>query len=194
MKKLLILISLFGFISPSLYAGKKKVCSFAISPENIKVTWTAFKTPKKVGVEGTFTDLKFEGPMSGNSMDEVIKASTFLIKTDSVETKDPARNIKIAQFFFKKMNGDASISGKVASMDDKFINLEVTMNQKALIVPLSYKVKGSKLSATGTLDVLDFAMDESLKSITTACSEKHEKKTWNDVNLSLEANFKKTCK
>jgi YceI-like domain len=194
MKKLLILISLFGFISPSLHAEKKKVCSFTINPENIKVTWTAFKTPKKVGVGGTFSNLKFEGALNGNSIDEIIKSSTFLIKTDSVDTKDPARDIKIAQFFFKKMKGEAAISGKVESMDGQFINLAVTMNEKILVVPLAYKIKGSKLSASGTLDVLDFAMDESLKSITMACSEKHEKKTWSDVNLSLETTFKKICK
>lgn len=191
MKKLILLTSLFIFLSPSSFS---KNCSFTTKPENIKVTWTAFKTPKKLGVEGTFTDLKFEGPMGGNSMDEIIKSSTFHVNTDSVETKDPARNTKIAQFFFKKMKGDAAISGKVTSMDKDFINLEITMNGKSLVVPLSYKIKGSKLKATGTLDVLDFAMDESLKSITMACSEKHEKKTWSDVNLSLEANFKKTCK
>jgi YceI-like domain len=191
MKKLIILTSLFVFLSPSSFS---KTCSFTTKPENIKVTWTAFKTPKKVGVAGTFNDIIFDGPMSGNSIDEIIKSSTFLIKTDSVETKDLARNLKIAQFFFKKMNGNASISGKVVGMDDKFINLEVSMNEKTLVVPLLYKVKGSKLTATGTLDVLDFSMDESLKGITMACRELHENKTWSDVNLSLEANFKRICK
>lgn len=191
MKKLIIFTSLFLTLSNPSFG---KICSFTITPENIKVTWTAFKTPKKVGVGGTFSNISFNGPLSGNSIDEIIKSSTFLIKTDSVDTKDPARDIKIVQFFFKKMKGDGPILGKVTGMDKEFINLEVSMNEKSLVVPLSYKIKGSKLNAAGTLDVLDFAMDESLKSINMACSEKHEKKTWSDVNLSLEAKFKKVCK
>jgi len=190
-KKIIFLTSLIIFLSPSSFA---KTCSFTIKPENIKVTWTAFKTPKKVGVGGTFSDIKFDGPMNGKSIEEVIKSSTFLIKTDSVSTNDTARDIKIAQFFFKKMKGDSSISGKVVNMDKEFINLEVSMNENSIVVPLAYKIKGSKLSAAGTLDVLDFAMNESLRGINMACNELHEKKTWNDVNLSLQATFKKDCK
>jgi hypothetical protein len=191
MKKLFLLISLLVFLPFSTFA---KTCTFTTNPKDIKVTWTAFKTPKKVAVNGTFRDIKFDGPMSGNSIDEILKSSSFLIKTDAVDTKDAARDVKVAQFFFKKMTGEATISGKVTSMDKETINLEITMNGKTLEVPMSYKIKKSKLSAKGELDVLNFGMDESLKSINQACSDLHEKKTWSDVGLSLEATFKKSCK
>ncbi|MFI5390529.1 MAG: YceI family protein [Bacteriovoracales bacterium] len=191
MKKLFLLISLLVFLPFSTFA---KTCTFTTNPKNIKVTWTAYKTPQKVAVNGTFEDIKFEGPMSGKSIDEIVKSSTFLIKTDSVDSKDKARDMKIAQFFFKKMTGEAAISGKVTSMDKETINLEITMNGKSVTVPMSYKIKKSKLSAKGELDVLNFGMEESLKSITQACSEKHEKKTWSEVGLALQASFKKSCK
>ena len=194
MKKLLTLICLSLFLSPSLYAGKKKNCIYSITPNDIKVTWTAFKTPKKVAVPGTFSDLGIQGTLEGKSIEEIVKSSTFNINTDLVDTKDKARDAKVAQFFFKKMKGPASITGKVEAMDRGVMSLSITMNEKTLVLPLTYKIKKNKLTASGVLDVLNFAMDESLKSITAACKEKHEDKTWSDVDLSLEAAFKKTCK
>ncbi len=182
------------FLTFNSFAAKKKSCTYSITPEDIKVTWTAFKTPKKIGVNGTFSDLGIKGPMEGSSIKEIVSGSSFHINTDLVDTQDKARDVKIAQFFFKKMMGDPAISGKVESMDGKKIILSITMNNKTQSIPLTYKIRKSKLSASGSLDVLNFSMDESLKSITAACKEKHEDKTWSDVNLAMEANFKKTCK
>jgi hypothetical protein len=160
----------------------------------VKVIWTAFKTPKKLGVNGTFSKIDLQGHFSGNSIKEIVTGSSIKINSQSVDTKDKGRDANISENFFKKVTGDPVITASVESMDEHFINLHITMNNKKILVPLSYKIHRNKLEAKGTLDIFDFGMADSLKSLAEVCKEKHEDKSWNDVDLKLEANFKKKCK
>lgn len=67
------------------------------------------------------------------------------------------------------------------------------MNAKEQIVPMGYKVENNKLIAKGFLDILDFGMKGQLESLNQACRAKHEGKTWNDVEIGLEIDFKTDC-
>lgn len=176
--KLFSLLCLFAFSQVS-YA----VCT--IDKENLKVKWTAFKTPQKVGVSGAFTDLKYSGNNSGPSLEAALKEASLIIDSSKIDTNNPARDSKIVKFFFSNAMGDNKITAKVKSVSNNIANLEVTMNNKTVEVPLSLSLEKSKLTATGHLDILDFSMSKSLKAINKACYALHEGKTWSHVIVEV---------
>jgi len=52
---------------------------------------------------------------------------------------------------------------------------------------------GKELEAEGYIDLADFKMLPSLKSINKACYDLHKGKTWQDVKIEIELELKKVC-
>lgn len=157
------------------------------------INWKAYKTPAKAGVGGSFKEFTLSTSKEAKSIKDALKKATFTIDTTSVFTKNPARDKKIATFFFKTMAGGEMIKGKVLNVTDKKVTVALTMNGKTVEAPLAYTFENNKFVANGVIDVLDFAMNDELKAINKACYSLHEGKTWSDVNIEITSNFK-TCK
>lgn len=192
MKKLISLALIT--LSCSAFA-KPQICSYEYAKEGSTVSWTAFKTPKKVGVGGKFTDFAIKAK-SAKSVAEMLGGATFEINSQSVETGDKARDVKIEQFFFKKMLKGTKITGKVLKSSEGKADVEITMNGSTSVVPMTskYDEKTKKVTLTGDIDVLSFGMKSNLATLTKACFEKHEGVTWPNVNIELSANVKSDCK
>lgn len=179
----LLITALFTF---NIYA----TCQY--TNDSIKVNWTAFKTPKKVGVKGTFSKVKLTPNKTSGTIAEILQGSQVTINTKRVDTGDKARDGKIATFFFSTMNDGKKIVTKIVKADDKTITLDIKMNGVSQQTELPYTVKDGTLTANGKIDVLNFAMDKQLAAITKACFAKHEGKTWPDVLIGFSAQF--VCK
>lgn len=192
MKTFLILV--LGLASFSSLASKQ-LCTFDIDQEGATLNWTAFKTPKKVGVKAKFADFKVKAAQSA-SIDALLASASIDVNSQSVESGDKGRDAKIMTFFFKKMAKGTNIKGKVLKVNGAIAQVEFTMNgvSKVLDMKTSFDEKSSKLSLIGKMDVLEFGLKESLSAITKACYAKHEGVTWPDVDLEFIASVKKSCK
>ncbi len=192
MKRILILALAFVFIPHWASAQTADPnCSYKISKKDVSVKWTAFKTPAKVGVDGNFTDISFkEG--KGKTHFDAAKGLDFTINSGKISTGDPARDAKIVGFFFNAMK-DKKIKGKINAMSATETDIDFTFNGVSQKLAFENKFEGDTLTATGTLDVLHFKMDSALAALTKACFEKHEGKTWPDVNVTITAKFQKVC-
>lgn len=165
-----------------------------LTKDTPKVTWTAFKTPAKAGVNGTFTDTRITTKTAKN-IQELMNNATFSINTKSSSTKDSARDANINKNFFSLFKAPGQITGKVLKVTDKKVNVAITLNNKTIEVPLNYTFENSQLVAKGTIDVFDFSLNDQLKKLNKACFALHEGKTWNDVNIEISATTQSTqCK
>ena len=165
---------------------------FTVNNENIVVSWTAFKTPKKVGVGGSFPNVTYTGKKTtAESIKTLIRGASVTIDGGKVETKNASRNKKIADYFFGNMMKGTDIKAKVIKLSKDMLTMDLTMNGITKKVPMSYVIDNNILKANGFMDVLDFSMSKSLKAINKACYALHEGKTWSDVELSLEVKFPK---
>ncbi len=175
--------------------AKPQICTFDYVKDGSTLAWTAFKTPKKVGVTAKFSDFTINAKNS-KSIEDLLSSANFEINSQSVESGDKSRDAKIQQFFFKKMLSGTKITGKVLKVVDNKADVELTMNgtTKTTSMTMKYDEPASKVNLKGAIDVLDFGMKDSLASITKACFEKHEGVTWPNVDLELTANIKQTCK
>lgn len=170
------------------------ICSVEYNSKASTLNWTAFKTPKKVGVKGSFTDFSVK-TNKATTVDELLTGATFVVKTNSVSTNDKARDAKIFQFFFKTMKKDSTITGKVLKVAADKVETEFTLNGVTKPVSLTKKVDDKGVvTLAGTLNVLDFGMEGNLGTLTKACNALHEGVTWPDVNVELVAATTKTCK
>lgn len=182
MKKILLFSSI-------IFSSHAFANCLQISEQDLSVKWTAFKTPAKVGVSGSFKKFTFDGKTKGTSAKDIAYGLGLKIDHQTVDTANAARDAKIAKFFFSTIKGK-EIAARVTKIDDKNIVLKVNMNGVDRDVPMSYTILGNELKAQGVIDVLDFTMNKQLKDINKACFALHEGKTWSDVGLELTAQFK----
>ena len=168
-------------------------CNFALSSS--KLEWTAYKTPKKVGVKGSFEkfDIKTKKDQS-KSIELAIKDSKFTVDSSTVKTGDPVRDERILNFFFIKNTKPVEISGKVKSVKKDKVEVEFNINGTKKVVPMTLTIQDNSATLVGGIDVMDFVMGENLSLLAEACKVEHEGKTWSTVDLSLVAEFTKTCK
>lgn len=186
----LLLITLFAF--PLI--SQAKTCIFELDKESLKLEWTAFKTPLKVGVTGSFDKLGVDKNVKATSLPKMLTGIPFNIDTKTINTANPDRDKKIYNFFFKSMKGSDSISGKILTYKKKTLNVLINMNGKEMNIPLKVDSKDDSFIAEGHIDVLDFALASNLAEINKACLELHEGKTWSDVSLKLSGKYSKSCK
>jgi polyisoprenoid-binding protein YceI len=191
--KILLSVAFLG-LTFSAFA-KPQICSFDYKKEGSTLSWTAFKTPKKVGVGAKFSDFTITAK-NAKSTDDLLASASFEINSQSIDSGDKGRDMKIAQFFFKNMLKGTKISGKVLKVSNNVADVEMTMNGATKVISMTSKFDeaSSKLIVKGALDVLEFGMKDNLAAITKACYEKHEGVTWPNVDLELSAAVKKSCK
>ncbi len=157
---------------------------------NLDVKWTGFKTEKKVPVSGTFNDIELK-IKSSDDLSEFLKSSMVIIKSDSFESKNPARNINITSTLFS-LASSKTIEGSITNVDEKQnrLTLDVTMNQVSKAVPMMYKISDGKIIAKGTIDILDFNMKNSFMAFAKKCAAFHENKSFSDVNIEFTIPYK----
>ena len=146
--------------------------------------WTAFKTPLKLGVKGTFDKIAF---VKGKNC---LKGAEVIINKHSVDTKNPGRDKTLDSFFFSRLKGD--IRAKIVAVKEKTLDVAVTLNGVTKTIPFAYTKKDGIIEAKGVIDLFDFSGSEALSSINKACFDLHQGKTWNDVELGFTINTQST--
>ncbi len=193
---LLSLITLFSYI----YAATGCVL---VQPADINVTWKAYKTLGKLGVNGQFTSIKYAPvALEGKNFRELFVGSKVSIDVSKINTNHVQRDETLVKMFFSLLKGktiEATITDiKKTDIHEKgkprtgTINVEITMNEKTLTIPMQYIYTKGKFDATGTIDLFDFAAKDALTSINKSCYDLHNGKTWNDVTIGFSTTIEAT--
>lgn len=199
MKKLLLVLSVIAFTSCN---NDKKVADTSANdsenteqtaeeatlkykPSTTKLTWTAYKTPEKVGVEGTFENVEVTNTKESEIPEEVLEGATFNIKTSSASTGDESRDAKIVGLFFNNVVGQ-EITGTIGKFNDSKVPITIKMNDKEVTKDFNYTLENTKLVLTGKIDMLsDFETQKGFDLLHDACKQLHLEKTWTDVSIEV---------
>lgn len=151
-----------------------------------KLTWTAFKTPSKIGVNGSFDAISLtDVSPEHQSLTEALKQARFHIKTSSVNSNDPGRDSKLSIYFFQKLLGD--ITGQFHSFENGVVSTTLTMNEVELTRDFTYELTDQSLVINGSIDILeDFKAQEAFDSLHEICKDLHEGKTWSQVDFQVQ--------
>jgi len=170
--------------------------------DDMKVTWKAYKTLAKLGVGGEFTSVNYSAnKKEGKNFEELLVGSTVSIDISKIDTKNEGRDKTLVESFFGKLAGK-TIEGKIVAIKAKkrekgkpytgTLDVNITMNEKSLQVPMSYIYDKENFKADGIIDLFDFQAESALSSINKSCFDLHKGKTWNDVSISFESTIKAT--
>lgn len=161
---------------------------FAYEVDNISVKFTAFKTYAKKGVNAVFDNVQYKKTTS-DTIVGMLTNSSVKISTAKVNSGNKARDEKLVASFFN-VQGVETIEANIIDVREKLLIVEIKMNNKTLNIPMFYTVSDSSIIANGTIDLADFMMIPSLSSINKACYDLHQGKTWQDVDISFEMDYK----
>ncbi len=177
-------VILFFIFSSSVFAD----CS-QVELASSQLEWTAFKTPKKVGVKVKFDRYEIKS-QPGKTINEILSKSSFNVDSTSVNSGNPERDKKIVKFFFTQNDKVIPIVGNVTKVSDKTVDVLFKINNIEKSISLTKVIKDNELILKGVIDTLDFKLSDSLAAINNACKALHEGKTWSDVEIQITAQFK----
>ncbi|WP_121020666.1 YceI family protein [Helicobacter vulpis] len=164
-----------------------------IDTGKLSMSFTAFKTPKKAGVEGTFAGVNYRFNKDTSSVAHMLDKASATIDVSHVDLHDElkSKNVKEAFFdLFKDKNLKVTFRNVVAGENQGTILASVRMNGRSVKVPMSYTIENNELVATGVLDVLEFGLKDALQKLAKACEAQHEKLTWSQVKITFKAGLK----
>lgn len=184
-------------------AAAATACTYSVDPQAIEIGWTAFKLTDKVGVPGTFREVRWSGPTAASSLQDLARGLRVEIDGTSLSTGNPGRDATIAEYFFRRFRPDAKITGRAVSVEGDessgTVDIEIAMNGTRRTVPFHYQIGDDhRVDARASIDVMDFALQGAFQSLHEACRDKHTgkdgvSKTWTDVEIHLKGAFRKEC-
>ncbi len=183
-----IALPLISFLlGPSVLAAQ----CVSFSPGDLKLKWSAYKTPLRQEVEGVFKEvrLKKTSPTKSESAQEfkardisaLLSELEIEIPIDTLSTGITQRDQNIIKYIFNSR----PIKARVTSVTKNYLAVEIFMNQKLVRSKLFWEHKNSLLKAHGYIDLIDFALSKELAALTKECFALHEGKTWSDVRLDI---------
>ena len=174
-----------------------------VQADEMNVTWKAYKTLAKLGVDGEFTAVTYTpNKKEGKNFKDLFVGSKVSIDVTKINTKNEGRDKTLVESFFTKLAGK-SIEGKIVAIEaDKskdgkrayhgVVDVNLSMNSKTLLIPMRYNYKEGNFNAEGTIDLFDFGAKNALESINKSCFDLHKGKTWSDVTIGFSTTIKAT--
>lgn len=158
---------------------------FNYNPETTTLKWTAYKTPKKIAVTGTFNDVSVQNVDKSKIAEDVLDGATFSINTKSLDTGDASRDAKIVGLYFMNLS-NTDIVGAFGDFDNGNVPVTLKMNGIEVQKEFSYTFENRKIIITGKIDMIsDFSSNSAFDILHDACSQLHEDKTWTDVSIEI---------
>ena len=182
-------------------------CTYELDSSSTQVTWTAFKTMQKVGVTGSFPEVTVAGKTKKNGtlaqLLDQLKATITADAVEKIHTGNAGRDQTLIQHFFGLFKAKSLIQGTISKTKgtdtEGDFDLNLTMNEKTLAVPMHFKRDAAgKLEAKGEIDVLKFELDKALADLHQSCEAVHKgadgvSKTWPNVEIKISAQISQKC-
>ncbi len=182
---------------------EKNACTYSYNPNNTSLRWTAYKTTERIGVGGTFDDIRTTNDIrKAETPLHALERIQFSISTSSVNSGNKERDPKIIRYFFEKMLDTDSISGSINAFqsNDESGKVSVTLkiNNVEKEVLFDYKLSGTKFSMKGNIDMNDFEATGAIKALNEVCYDLHKgkdgiSKLWPDISIAFETELHKNC-
>lgn len=177
-------------------------CQYSYDPGVTELKWTAFKFTEKVGVGGTFGNIKVDSLEKAPSVAAAVNGMKFKIDTGSVNSNHEERDGRIRSFFFGNMTDGTEIRGSIQGIGSEATGeakLNLTINGNTSAVPVQYKVmNGNEVEIWGKLNMTSWKTEKSLDALNEACYDLHKgedgiSKLWPEVEVRAYTRLKKDC-
>lgn len=192
MMKLVKVVGLSMLVANGAYAS----CDFTPDKEGFGFSFTAYGAKDKsyVVTQNTFTQFELASE-SGKLLNASIDIDATSLDTSKdlnngqggqwPENLAAVRNGNVVNGLFNNFVNPGKVMAKIGAIDASSISLDVTMNGETRTVPMNYSVADGKLTAEGTLDILEFNGADAFKKFSRICRSWHKGKSWSDVAIQF---------
>ncbi len=175
-------------------------CRWSVDKDRIEVTVTGYKFSEKTGVSGKLPGIVIAGPAEGVTSTGLLQKTSFTIDARSINSGDATRDKNLRETFIATMKSPF-ITGKIlkAAARSRLV-AEVTMHGITKEVAFNYQINiNKKLTVTGRINVLDFALQPALSSLAKRCAALHTgpdgiSKTWPTIDIVVTAQLRENCR
>lgn len=162
-----------------------------INLDNAQVNWTSYKTLAKVGVSGTFNEVKLQTNKNAIDIKNALLGSSVKIDIKNIDAKAQIKTDNILKFFVAHLD-NTDINAKIKNVYKDTLDVEITLNNMTKTIPMNYRIENNKIVSNGVIDGLDFALVPALKVLNTQVAG-HLNKGWYDIPLSFSLDYKNKC-
>ncbi len=162
-----------------------------VNIKDVDVMWTSYKTLAKVGVSGTFEDVTLHTAKNTPSVKDALKGSSVQLDMNKIDAKEDVKTNNILKYFVANLS-DTKIDAKIVKVYADSLDINISLNGKEQVIPMSYKIEGEKVVAKGVIDALDFKLSPALEVLNTNVVG-HLNKGWYDIPVSFNLNLLKKC-
>ncbi len=157
---------------------------------DLNVKWTGFKGPTKIGVPGTFKDIKLSIEKS-DDLSKFLQSANVIIQTNSLDSKLPMRDSNITSTIFS-LASTKEIKANIVSIDEAKLELvlKVNINGTEKNILMKYEKTDSTITAKGTLEILDFGLNDSFIAFEKKCGPLHQMKSYSNVDIEFTLPYK----
>lgn len=157
---------------------------------DLNVKWAGFKGPTKIGVPGTFKDIKLSIEKN-DDLSKFLQSANVTIRTNSLDSKLPMRDDNITSTIFSLATAK-EIKANIISIDEakSELVLKVTMNQIEKAILMKYEKTNSDIVAKGTLEILNFGLSDSFAAFEKKCGPLHQMKSYSEVDIEFTLPYK----
>ncbi len=164
-----------------------------------KLTWTAYKTTAKIGVNGSFDEFNVDPGVNYGTVTALLDQLEFSIPVSTTNSENEERDGKIVASFFGSMMNTESIAGKFTSVAGNdtsgSIRIEISMNDIAYEVDGTYAADGNKVTINTSLHLGDWKAEPSVDALNKVCDDLHKgedgvSKLWPNVDIVIETSLK----
>lgn len=184
--------------SPATPETPAESCIYTLESATASVNWTAYKLSKKAPVKGKFDSLTVSGGDMADSPEEVLAGVSFEINTQSVNSGDAGRDVKLRRTFFGNLVPNGVITGTIDKVEGKKAEVTLTINGNAHKVEAEVVVENDEIQLRTTLDVPTLGGQIAMDSLSVVCAERHTgddgvNQLWPDVAVLVSAKVGKSC-
>lgn len=193
---------MFALFSNAIFAQDKgsKNCTWNLTKEKTSLTWTGFKTSKKIAVSGKFDEMDITNNESANSLKELLESIKVSIPLYGINSQSDIRDKKLLIYLFGGIKDLGNITGRAINYNPKTHSgrFELALNGVKRNVELKATNTGSKWLFKGTLDLMDFDMGGNIATLNEACKALHtgedgKAKTWTEAEVVIETEINYEC-
>ena len=191
---LFLFVTWVGLSTGWMCKEKVKNCVYTYDHSSTEFSWTAFKFTEKMGVSGTFDQVKVAPSSGGASAMLSIQGLAFVIPVEGLNSGKPDRDQKIIKNFFQNLGNKQEIRGQVLSVDaganTALIEINLGDKKHQLEAMIEEGAEG-ELLLTGTMELGNWGALDALKTLNQACFEEHKgkdgiSKLWPDVMIKIK--------
>jgi hypothetical protein len=173
--------------------------TYSIQPAFTTLEWTAYKTTARIGVSGTFSNIKIEPAVEDGDLKELLVGLKFSIDVASTDSKNEERDPKIIEHFFGTMIETESIDGEIVSINGNdsagTARISLRFNGHTHEIDGNYTKDGLSIELKASVAMGDWKAEPSIAALNKVCDDLHKgedgiSKLWPDVDIVVKSTLK----